>query len=64
MPVPATSPEPDAPTGEAADVTSAREVMLGSKHDLNLTGNGPNRPNDFGHRPYAQSILTVPGEQT
>lgn len=42
-----------------ADVTSIWEVLLRSKHDLDLTGNGLNHPNDFGHRLYAQAILAL-----
>ncbi|MFM8496689.1 MAG: sialate O-acetylesterase [Planctomycetia bacterium] len=40
-----------------ADVSAVWERMLRSKHALDLTGNGRNRPNDFGHRLYAQTIL-------
>lgn len=40
-----------------ADLTSVWETMLIHKHDLDLTGNGLNHPNDFGHRLYAQAIL-------
>ena len=40
-----------------ADVTAVWEVLLKNKHDLDLTGNGMNHPNDFGHRLYAQAIL-------
>ena len=43
-----------------ADVTAVWELMLRNKHDLDLTGNGLNHPNDFGHRLYAQTILTLP----
>lgn len=49
-------------TGEGvalADVTAVWELMLKNKHDLDLTGNGLNHPNDFGHRLYAQAILSV-----
>ena len=42
-----------------ADLTAVWEVMLRNKHDLDLTGNGLNHPNDFGHRLYAQTILAV-----
>ena len=42
-----------------ADVTAVWEVMLKNKHDLDLTGNGLKHPNDFGHRLYAQAILSV-----
>ena len=40
-----------------ADVTAVWELLLKHKHDLDLTGNGLNHPNDFGHRLYAQAIL-------
>ncbi len=49
-------------TGEGialADVTAVWERMLANKHDLDLTGNGLNHPNDFGHRLYAQAILVL-----
>lgn len=42
-----------------ADVTAVWETMLRHKHDLDLTGNGLNHPNDFGHRLYAQAVLAV-----
>ncbi|WP_020470698.1 SGNH/GDSL hydrolase family protein [Zavarzinella formosa] len=42
-----------------ADVTAAWETMLKNKHYLDLTGNGLNHPNDFGHRLYAQTILSL-----
>jgi glutamine amidotransferase-like uncharacterized protein len=42
-----------------ADLTSVWETLLKSKHDLDLIGNGLNHPNDFGHRLYAQSILSL-----
>jgi lysophospholipase L1-like esterase len=42
-----------------ADVTAVWELLLKNKHDLDLTGNGLNHPNDFGHRLYAQAILAV-----
>lgn len=42
-----------------ADVTQVWEIMLRNKHDLDLTGNGLNHPNDFGHRLYAQTVLTL-----
>jgi lysophospholipase L1-like esterase len=40
-----------------ADVGAVWEELLRNKHDLDLTGNGLNHPNDFGHRLYAQVIL-------
>ena len=42
-----------------ADVTAVWELLLKHKHDLDLTGNGLNHPNDFGHRLYAQAILSL-----
>lgn len=42
-----------------ADVTALWALLLEHKHDLDLTGNGLNHPNDFGHRLYAQSILAL-----
>jgi acyl-CoA thioesterase-1 len=42
-----------------ADLTAVWEIMLKHKHDLDLTGNGLNHPNDFGHRLYAQAVLSL-----
>lgn len=42
-----------------ADLTDVWTVLLQNKHDLDLTGNGLNHPNDFGHRLYAQAILSL-----
>lgn len=42
-----------------ADVTAVWLELLKNKHDLDLTGNGLNHPNDFGHRLYAQTILAL-----
>lgn len=39
-----------------ADMTSVWQEMLKRKQDHDLTGNGVNHPNDFGHRVYAQVI--------
>ncbi len=39
-----------------ADMTSLWETLLQSKKDCDLTGNGVNHPNDFGHRLYAQTL--------
>jgi acyl-CoA thioesterase-1 len=45
-------------TGAAlADVTSLWRDLLIRKSVHDLTGNGINHPNDFGHRLYAQAIL-------
>lgn len=40
-----------------ADLTTLWGEMLMRKRDSDLTGNGVNHPNDFGHRVYAQAIL-------
>ncbi|MDD4890134.1 MAG: SGNH/GDSL hydrolase family protein, partial [Phycisphaerae bacterium] len=43
-----------------ADMTSLWEAMLATgKRWHDMTGNGVNHPNDFGHRLYAQAILTL-----
>ena len=42
-----------------ADLTSVWHELLQNKHDLDLTGNGLNHPNDFGHRLYAQVLLAL-----
>ncbi len=42
-----------------ADVTSVWHELLQTKHDLDLTGNGLNHPNDYGHRLYAQVLLSL-----
>lgn len=49
-----------------ADMTSIWTEMLNRKQDWDLTGNGVNHPNDFGHRVYAQvltSLLIAPQTQ-
>jgi lysophospholipase L1-like esterase len=50
------------PSVALADLTSFWEEMLKHKADRDLTGNGVNHPNDFGHRVYAQvlSALLIP----
>ncbi len=48
-----------------ADLTSIWSGFLEHKQDRDLTGNGVNHPNDFGHRVYAQvlgTLLTPTGE--
>ncbi len=50
-----------------ADMTSVWAELLAHKQDWDLTGNGVNHPNDFGHRVYAQVlsallILQTPGD--
>lgn len=44
------------PTVALADLTSIWTRFLELKEDHDLTGNGVNHPNDFGHRVYAQVI--------
>jgi len=40
-----------------ADLTTLWGEMLERKRDIDLTGNGVNHPNDFGHRVYASALL-------
>ena len=42
-----------------ADLTSVWTEMRKSKKDRDLTGNGVNHPNDFGHRVYAQVLSSL-----
>lgn len=42
-----------------ADMTSLWTEFLKHKQDWDLTGNGVNHPNDFGHRVYAQVLSTL-----
>jgi lysophospholipase L1-like esterase len=42
-----------------ADMTSVWEEFLKRKQNADLTGNGVNHPNDFGHRVYAQVIARL-----
>ncbi len=42
-----------------ADMTSIWTEFLKRKQDWDLTGNGVNHPNDFGHRVYAQVLGTL-----
>lgn len=42
-----------------ADLTSIWQEMLERKQDADLTGNGVNHPNDFGHRVYAQVLARL-----
>jgi hypothetical protein len=41
-----------------ADLTSVWGTLLKKKSFYDLTGNGLNHPNDFGHLVYAQAILS------
>lgn len=45
-----------------ADMTSIWREMLEHKSLADITGNGVNHPNDFGHRVYAQVILSLLSE--
>ena len=42
-----------------ADLTSVWTELLKHKRDWDLTGNGVNHPNDFGHRLYAQVLSAL-----
>ena len=42
-----------------ADMTSVWHEFLKRKKDHDLTGNGVNHPNDFGHRVYAQVLAAL-----
>ena len=42
-----------------ADMTSLWAELLKHKKDWDMTGNGVNHPNDFGHRIYAQVLSTL-----
>lgn len=44
-----------------ADMTLVWTAMLKHKKDRDLTGNGVNHPNDFGHRLYAQVLSALLG---
>jgi acyl-CoA thioesterase-1 len=48
-----------------ADMTALWTDVLRRKAEIDLSGNGLNHPNDFGHRLYAQTILAMlaPGAQ-
>lgn len=48
-----------------ADMTSMWTELLKHKKDWDMTGNGVNHPNDFGHRVYAQvlSSLLIPNDR-
>ena len=48
-----------APGLAVADVTSVWSWIVARKYYLDLTGNGVNHPNDFGHRLYADVILAL-----
>jgi len=46
-----------------ADVTAVWIAVESRKKHFDLTGNGLNHPNDFGHRLYAETILSVIGSK-
>lgn len=46
-----------------ADLTSVWSELLQRKSFHDITGNGVNHPNDFGHRIYAQIVLELFNEQ-
>ncbi len=45
-----------------ADLTEMWDSLLSAKSFHDLTGNGVNHPNDFGHRIYAQVLLSLLNE--
>lgn len=47
------------PSVALADLTSIWTELLKRKQDCDLTGNGVNHPNDFGHRIYAQVLTSL-----
>lgn len=51
--------ELEAPGVVVADLTSLWRDMLKNKSYVSQTGNGVNHPNDFGHRVYAQYLLSM-----
>lgn len=52
------------PGTAVADVTRVWRAVLERKDPLELSGNGTNHPNDFGHRVYAQTVLAALGPAT
>jgi lysophospholipase L1-like esterase len=48
-----------APGVALVDMTAVWEQQLRTKELFDLTGNGLNHPNDFGHRLYAQGVLVA-----
>lgn len=46
-----------------ADMTTLWEKLLTRKRDFDVTGNGLNHPNDFGHRLYAEIVLDLFAEK-
>lgn len=47
------------PGAALADLTAMWEALLKRKSFYDLTGNGVNHPNDFGHCVYAQTVLAM-----
>ena len=47
------------PGAALADMTSLWAELFKHKKDWDMTGNGVNHPNDFGHRIYAQVLSTL-----
>jgi len=47
------------PNAAVADVHCVWQELLRRKSFYDLTGNGVNHPNDFGHRVYAETILAL-----
>jgi acyl-CoA thioesterase-1 len=48
--------------GRVADVTTLWTDVMVCDTPYDLTGNGINHPNDFGHRLYSQTILSLLAE--
>jgi lysophospholipase L1-like esterase len=44
---------------KVADITTTWQMMLKSKRYNDITGNGLNHPNDFGHRVIAEGVLSA-----
>ncbi len=51
----------EGPGVAVADMTTLWTTLLEHKRFADITGNGVNHPNDFGHRAYAQTLLALFG---
>lgn len=49
----------EGPGVAVADLTAIWQRLLERKRFVDLTGNGVNHPNDYGHRVYAQALLSL-----
>jgi lysophospholipase L1-like esterase len=52
-----------APSVAFADVTTTWSAIVDRKKHMDLSGNGLNHPNDYGHRIYSEVILAVIGSR-